>query len=206
MARTLEEAERQIALLVEENRRLAGELEALQTSGPALEKVTREAIAARRAAEDSSASLKTQVETAQKQVTELRQANSTLTATVTRLNSQVQKAPLNPLTVEEASQMFERVVSPFRNSRTLEVRAVSLNLKLATGKLGDQTVLMVPDPVTANPALLHEVRLDLISRPAEVSTPVKPIGPVRPIEPIVPILRAPKKAAAKKAAMKAKPK
>jgi cell division protein FtsB len=211
MARTLEEAERQLAQLIEENRRLATELEGLQSSGPALEKAAKDAVAARRTAEAERAALKTQFDGAQRQVAELTKTNQTLSAAVKRLDAQVQKTPLNPLTVEEATQMFERVVAPFNSSPTLEVRSVSLNLKLATAKLGDQAVLVVPDPVNANPALLHEIRLDLISKPLEVAQPVRPVTPPRPVGPVVPpIVRAPVKAPAKKtakaAAKKTRPK
>lgn len=204
MARTLEEAERQIAQLIEENRRLAAELEGQQTSGATLEKAAKEAIAARKTAETERAALKTQLDGAQRQVAELTRTNQTLAATVKRLDAQVQKTPLNPLSIEEATQMFERVVTPFNNSPTLEVRSVSLNLKLATAKLGDQAVLVVPDPVNANPALLHEVRLDLISRPPAVAVeqPVRPVPPpVRPTDPVAPpIVRAPVPEPAKKTA------
>jgi predicted RNase H-like nuclease (RuvC/YqgF family) len=178
--RTLEQAEKQIAALVEENKRLAAELEDLQASGAALDKATRDALAAKTASERQEAAAKSQLEASQRQVTELRQANATLTASVSRLNRQVEKSPLNPLTVEEATNLFESVVAPFRASDTLEIRNVSLNLKLATGKIGDVPVLLVPDPKSVDPALLHELTLDMtskISKAVADSTPV----PVRPI-------------------------
>ena len=49
--RTLEQAEKQIAALIEENKRLAAELESLQAGGAALDKATRDALAAKTAAE-----------------------------------------------------------------------------------------------------------------------------------------------------------
>jgi len=76
--------------------------------------------------------LKSKLETSEKQSAEIREANKVLTAQVARLSKQVEKTPLNPLTVEEASALFHRVIGAFRTSKTLDVKQASLNLKLAT--------------------------------------------------------------------------
>lgn len=170
--RTLEQTEKQIAALVEENKRLAAELEGLQTAGAALEKAARDALTAKTATEKESADAKAKLEAARKQVTELQQSNATLTAQAARLNRQVEKSPLNPLTVEEASVLFEGLVTSFQTSKTLEVRGVTLSLKLGSGKIGDVPVILVPDPKSADPALLHEIRLDLTSRVVAEPAPV----------------------------------
>jgi len=182
--RTLEQAEKQIAALVEENKRLATELEGLQTAASALEKSTKDALAAKTAAEKSVATAATRLEAANRQVAELKSANSVLTAQTSRLNRQVEKAPLNPLTVDEATVLFDGVLKAFRGSPTLEVRNVSLNLKLASAKIGDVPVLLVPEPTSVDPALLHELRLDLTTRATEVATTIRqpavpPVGPTR---------------------------
>ncbi len=177
--RTVEEAEKQIAALVEENKRLAAEVEGLQTDGVTLEKAARGALTAKAAAEQESANAKARLEAAQQQVTKLQQANSTLTAQAARLNRQIEKNPLTPLTVEEAGALFEGLLTPFRASKTLEIRHVTLSLKLATGKIGDVPVILVPDPKSADPALLHEIRLDLTSKPSDESAPVTPAAECR---------------------------
>ncbi len=179
--RTLEQAEKQIAALVEENKRLAAELDGRQTAGAALERAARDALVAKTAAERESANAKAKLEAAQKQVTLLQQANATLTAQARRLNRQVEKSPLNPLTIEEASALFEGVIRPFQTSKTLEVRGMTLSLKLGSGKIGNVPVILVPDPKSADPALLHEIRLDLTSKvvgePAPVANPTaRPSG------------------------------
>jgi len=201
-ARTLEEAEKQIAALIEENKRLAAELEGTQTTGATLEKATREALAAKNSAEKEAAGAKAQLETIHKQVADLRQTNATLTAQAARLNRQVEKSPLNPLTVEEASALFERIVAPFRASPTLELRDVSLTLKLASGKIGDVPVILVPDPKSADPALLHEIKLDLTSRAdvKSVAVPVRPVSPGIEVRPPAP------RPTAGKARVRSKPK
>lgn len=196
--RTLEQAEKQIAALIEENKKLAAELESLQSTGSVLDRAAKEALAAKTAAEREAATVKSRLEASQSQNTELTRANATLTATLARVNRQVEKAPLNPLTVQEAANLFEGIVAPFKASATLEVRNVSLNLKLASGKIGDVPVIMVPDPKSVDPALLHEIRLDLVGKadlveavrtaePASPVSPTRPIvtptGPVRPLRP-----------------------
>jgi hypothetical protein len=186
--RTLEQAEKQLVLLAAENRRLAAELEGLQTQLLALEKAARDARAAQSAAEKIATSAKSKLETLEKQSADDRSANKVLTAQVARLGKQVEKTPLNPLTIEEGSALFDRVIGAFRTSSSLDVRQASLNLKLATAKLGDTAVLMLPDPKSVDPATLHELRIDLTAaagpeRPSEeVPRPTvvpRPIATVR---------------------------
>ena len=178
--KTVEEAEKQIAALVEDNKRLAAEVDGLQTDGAMLEKAARGALTAKTAAEHESANAKAKLEVAQQQVAKLQQANTALTAQAARLNRQIEKNPLTPLTVEEAVALFEGLLTPFRASKTLEIRQVTLSLKLATGKIGDVPVILVPDPKSADPALLHEIKLDLTSRPSDDGfAPVTPVAECR---------------------------
>jgi hypothetical protein len=160
--RTLEEANKQLALLAEQNRTLAADLESLQNQSLVLEKAARDARAIQAAAEKASAGLKSKLETSETQLAEIREANKVLTAQVARLGKQVEKTPLNPLTIEEGSALFDRVIAAFRTSKTLEVKQASLNLKLATAKLGDTAVLLLPDPKSVDPATLHQITIDLI--------------------------------------------
>lgn len=53
------------------------------------------------------------------------------------------------------------MLTAFRSSKTLEIREASLSLKLATGKIGDVPVILLPDPKSADPATLHELKIDL---------------------------------------------
>lgn len=159
--RTLAEAEKQIAALVEENKRLAAELEGTQGQGAVLENAVSKALAERTAAQKQAADLKTQLESAQDALAKLKPENDALIAQVGRLTRQVEKNPLNPLSVEEASVLFDRVLTGFRSSKTLEIRAASLSLKLATAKIGDVPVILLPDPKSADPATLHELKIDL---------------------------------------------
>ena len=85
--RTLEQAEKQLALLAAENRKLAAELEGLQNQGLVLEKVARDARTVQAAAEKVAAGLKSKLEISEKQTAEFRDANKTLTAQVARLAS-----------------------------------------------------------------------------------------------------------------------
>jgi hypothetical protein len=173
--RTLEQAEKKLALLAEENRRLAAELESLQKQGPALEKAASDARTGQAASEKAAQGLKSKLENSEKQLAEVQNANKVLIAQVSRLGKQAEKTPLNPLTVEEGSALFDRIIGAFRNSRTLEVKNASLNLKLATAKLGDTAVLLLPDPKSVDPATLHEIRIDLTAAAgAELASAVVP--------------------------------
>jgi len=202
--RTAEQAEKQLALLAAENRRLAAELEALQNQSVVLEKAARDARAVQTAAEKEAAVVKRKLETLEKQSAEILGANKTLAAQIGRLSKQVEKSPLNPLTVEEGAALFDRVLGAFRTSTTLELKQASLNLKLATAKLGDTAVLVLPDPKSVDPASLHELRIDLTSpvaaeRPSERPSEVAPVRTTVPKPTAVPTA---KRAAAKPPARK----
>jgi hypothetical protein len=197
--RTLEQAEKQLALLAAENRRLAAELEGLQNQSLVLEKAARDARTVQSAAEKDAASLKRKLEISEKQSAEFRDANKTLTAQIARLSKQIEKAPLNPLTVEEASVLFDRVIDAFRTSKTMEVKQASLNLKLATAKLGDTAVLLLPDPKAVDPATLHELRIDLTAATRTEQAPEAVPLPTPVLRPLaVRTARRPSKAPARK--------
>jgi hypothetical protein len=136
-----------------------------------LEKAAQAAKAAQEAAEKRAASISAKLEALQKEAAELREANKSLRAQVGRLTKQVEKNPLNPLTVEEASVLFEGLISAFRQTRTLSVKEASLNLKLATAKIGDTPVLLLPDPGAVDPGTLHEFKLDLTAVAAATVEP-----------------------------------
>ena len=159
--RTLEQAERQLALLAEENRRLAGELEGVQKQSQVLERTVRDAREAQASAEGRAAGSERKLQATAKQIETLTEANKRLSAQVDRLTKQVGKQPLNPLSVEEAANLFNRLISGFDALKMLEVRNASLTLKLATAKLGETPVLLLPDPKAVDPATLHELKLDL---------------------------------------------
>jgi hypothetical protein len=176
--RTPEQAEKQLALLVEENRRLAAELESLQKQGQVLEKAASDARTALAASEKAAAAVKSRLQISEKQLADTQNASKVLTAQVARLGKQADKTPLNPLTIEEGAALFDRVLGAFQTSKTLVVKNASLNLKVATAKLGDTAVLLLPDPKSADPATLHEIRIDLTAaggaEPAPLPTLVQP--------------------------------
>src|SRR5437588_756811 len=159
--RTLEQAEKQLALLAAENRRLATELEGLQNQSLVLEKVARDARTVQAAAEKDAAGLKSKLEISEKQSAEFRDANKALTAQVARMGKQVEKTPLNPLTVEEASVLFDRVIGAFRTSKTMEVRQASRRRKAATAKLGDPAALRSAQRLSVPEALRTTLRNNL---------------------------------------------
>lgn len=182
--RTLEQAEKQLTLLAAENRKLAAELEGLQNQSLVLEKTANEARTELAAAVKESAGLTNKLEISVKLSAQVREANKVLTAQVARMSKLVEKTPMNSLTIEEGSALFDSLIGAFRNSKTLEVTQASLNLKLATAKLGDTAVLILPDPKSVDPATLHELRIDLsTAREVKLASevPIRPTTLVKPV-------------------------
>lgn len=163
--------------LIAENRKLGEELQEAQKLAAVLEKTNAQSIAARDKAlkeldvvKKTAAELKAQVE-------ELAASNRKMTAEIARLTRQVERTPLNPVSPEEAAALFDKFIGGMKLSRTLELRDVNLTLKVATGKLGDQTVLLLPEPGAVDPAALHELKFNLrgTSAAAEASDTDRPV-------------------------------
>lgn len=150
-----------LLLLIEENRRLGEELQAAQRLAAALEKANQQSIAARDKAAKEAEGLKEANTGLTKQVSELTTANKRMTTEITRLSRQVERTPLNPLTAEEAASLIDRFIGGIRTTKTLELRDVDLTLKVATGKFGDQPVLLLAEPGAVKPEALHEIRFSL---------------------------------------------
>ncbi|MCW5966464.1 MAG: hypothetical protein KIT83_20675 [Bryobacterales bacterium] len=147
--------------LIAENRRLGEELQEVQRLAAALEKTNAQSIAVRDKAVTELESVKSTASELKSQVAELTASNRRMTAEVTRLSRQVEKTPLNPLSPEEAAGLFEKFIGGMKLARNLELRDVNLTLKVATGKLGNQAVLLLPEPGAVDPATLHEIRVNL---------------------------------------------
>ncbi|MCP9441463.1 MAG: hypothetical protein NNA20_02615 [Nitrospira sp.] len=142
-----------------------------------LEKTNAQSIAARdKALKEAEAVKKTAAEL-KAQVEELAASNRKMTAEIARLTRQVERTPLNPVSPEEAAALFDKFIGGMKLSRTLELRDVHLTLKVATGKLGDQTVLLLPEPGAVDPASLHELKFSLrgmsIAEAPDADRPVK---------------------------------
>ncbi len=147
--------------LVAENRRLGEELQEVQRLASALEKTNTQSIAARDKAVKELDDVKKSATQLKSQVEELTASNRKMTAEIGRLSRQVERTPLNPLSPEEAGALFDKFIGGLRLSRGLELRDVNLTLKVATGKLGNQAVLLLPEPGAVDPATLHELKFSL---------------------------------------------
>jgi chromosome segregation ATPase len=148
----------QIEGLVRENRTLGETLEGLHAQISSLEKSTQEAVQARQEVQEEAAEAQRKTEELQQRITELQDSNQQLEARVRRLSSQVENTPLQPLTPEEGSALFNRTLQSLRNISGFEVRNADLTLKLATARLGDEPVLVLPEPGTVDPTTLHELK------------------------------------------------
>lgn len=147
--------------LIAENRRLGEELQEVQKLAAALERTNAQSIAARDKAVKELESARKAATELKSQVEELTASSRKLTAEVTRLSRQVERTPLNPLSPEEAAALFDKFIGGMKLSRNLELRDVNLTLKVATGKLGNQAVLLLPEPGAVDPATLHELKFNL---------------------------------------------
>jgi len=158
---TLEEAKRRIRELIEENRTLGETLHETQAQVASVEKAAKTALQARDKAEKQAEQALKSAEEQQKLAAELRAANRQLTAQAKRLTKQVEKTKLHPLTPEEASGLLQQTLQTFQEGTSFEVREVNLTLKLATAGLGDQPVLVLPEPGAMEAAALHELKISL---------------------------------------------
>lgn len=147
--------------LIAENRRLGEELQEVQKLASTLEKTNAQSIATRDKAVKELEGVKKTATELKAQAEELTAANRKMTAEITRLSRQVERTPLNPLSPEEAGALFDKFIGGLRLSRGLELRDVNLTLKVATGKLGNQAVLLLPEPGAVDPATLHELKFSL---------------------------------------------
>ena len=148
----------QIEGLVQENRTLGETLDGLREEIESLRSSTREAVQARQAAEEKAAEAQGRTEELERAVAELKTSNERLEDQVGRLSLQVERTPLQPLTPKEGSILFDRTFQELRDVSGFEVRDADLSLKLATAKLGEDPVFVLPEPGAVDPATLHELK------------------------------------------------
>ncbi len=147
--------------LIAENRRLGEEVQQVQKLATALERTNAQSIATRDKAVKELDGVKKTATELKTQVEELMASNRKMTAEIMRLTRQVENTPLNPLSPEEAAVLFDKFIGGMSLLRNLELRDVNLTLKVATGKLGNQAVLLLPEPGSIDPASLHELKFSL---------------------------------------------
>jgi len=150
-------AREQIEGLIRENRTLGETLEGLRTEMESLQRSLQDAVQARQRAEEEAAEARQRIEELQKRVEELQRIKDQLEAQVGRLSLQVENTQLQPLTTKEASILFDQTLRELSNVSGFEVRNAELTLKLATAKLGEEPVLVLPQPDAVDPATLHEL-------------------------------------------------
>ena len=153
----------QLEGLIRENRTLAETIEGLREELESLQASLQNALQARQSAEQETEQAKQGNEELQGTVAELRDSNEQLTAQVGRLSAQVEDTPLQPLTTKEASTLLDRTLQELSSVSGFEVRDAEITLKVATAKLGEEPVIMIPEPESVDPATLHELRFSLRS-------------------------------------------
>jgi len=147
--------------LVAENRRLGEELQQVQKLATTLEKTNAQSMAARDKAVKELDGIKKTAAELKAKVEQLTASTKQMAAENARLKGLVKGTPLNPLAPEEAAVLFDKFIGGMSLSRNLELRDVNLTLKVATGKLGNQSVLLLPEPGSVDPASLHELKFSL---------------------------------------------
>ena len=151
-------AREQIEGLISENRNLGETLATLQKELESLQNSLQQAVQARQSAEEEAEQANQRSSNLQTTLAELQKSNELLEAQVGRLSLQVENTPLQPLTTQEASTLFDRTLRELSDVSGFEVRNAELTLKLATAKLGEEPVLVLPQPDAVDPATLHELR------------------------------------------------
>jgi hypothetical protein len=158
---TLEKAKIQIAGLIEENRRLAAELEGLREQAAGIAKAVRGAQAGQAAAAKEAGALRSQLAAAKARVTELEASRRVLNAEAARLRLDPKRNPPGHVTPEEASVLLDNLIAPFRAAEGFAVRNVDLTLRLGAARVGNQTVLVIPPPGAADAGIVQEVKISL---------------------------------------------
>lgn len=160
----------QLEGLIRENRTLAETIEGLREELESLQASLQNALQARQSAEQETEQATQENAELQGTVSELQDSNEQLTAQVGRLSAQVEDTPLQPLTTKEASTLLGRTLQELGSVSGFEVRDADITLKVATAKLGEEPVIMVPEPESVDPAILHELRFSLRSGPGSPET------------------------------------
>lgn len=150
-------AREQIESLISENRTLGETLATLQKELESLQNRLQEAVQARQSAEREAEQITQSNKQLQSTVAGLQSSKEQLEAQVGRLSLQVESTPLQPLTTKEASTLFNQTLQELGDVSGFEVRNAELTLKLATAKLGEEPVLVLPQPDAVDPATLHEL-------------------------------------------------
>lgn len=153
----------QLEGLIRENRTLAETLEGLREELESLQDSLQSALQARQGAEEETEQAKQENTELQQTVAELQNSKEQLEAQVGRLSAQVEDTPLQPLTTKEASTLLDRTLQELSSVSGFEVRDAEITLKVATAKLGEEPVIMIPEPESVDPATLHELRFSLRS-------------------------------------------
>lgn len=156
----LAQMQEKLKLLLEENRRLAEELDALKQQSGALERVAADSTSQRTKLESELEASKVRLEAQGQELGEASAQVKTLNAQLRRLSLQARNTAISALTPEEASDLIERTIGAFK-SPTLEVRDIDLTLKVATAKIGTEAVLVLPEPGKTDINTIHEIRLKL---------------------------------------------
>lgn len=168
----LAKLQEQVRLLLEENKRLSDELDQSRQQSGSLERATAEAVAVRAKVEKEIQAIQVKFDAQNAQLAQLTTTNRTLEAQVRRLSVQVRGTDFSPLTPEEASALIQKTVGSF-TSGTLQVQDIDLTLKVSTGRLGTEPVLVLPIPGKADASTIHELKLKL-RNPALLEEALKP--------------------------------
>jgi chromosome segregation ATPase len=153
----------QLEGLIRENRTLAETIEGLREELESLRDSLQTALQARQSAEEETEQAKQVNAELQNTVAELGASNEQLEAQVGRLSAQVEDTPLQPLTTKEASTLLNQTLQELTSVSGFEVRDAEVTLKVATAKLGEEPVFMIPEPESVDPATLHALTFTLRS-------------------------------------------
>lgn len=149
--------------LAKENRKLSETVANLQQESQILQQKAQEAILEQKATQQETASVKQQLSTLQQTVAQLQSKNAQLEITAKKLSEQVNKTPLKVLSIEEGSGLINRTIESFSTMKNFKLVDANITLKLATAKLGEEAVLVFPEPGALDPATLHELKLNIRS-------------------------------------------
>jgi len=156
-------ADSPLKALLTENRSQAESIASLENQVTALQRLRETSDQSRSRSEDQLSRMTTEHATLDSRVETLQQEKTARDAELRRLRAQATpNADVQEITPEEASSLFQKTFDSLHSFGRLKVRDADITVRMAAGKVGGETVMLLPKPGrTIDPGSVHELRMRL---------------------------------------------
>lgn len=175
------QADSPLKALVTENRNQSETITGLENQVTALQRLREGSDRSRSESENRLERMTTENATLNSRVEVMQQEKTARDAELRRLRAMDNAdADVQEITPEEASVLFQKTFDSLQSLGRLRVQDADITVRMAAGKVGDETVMLLPKPGrTIDPGSVHELRLRLqdvgedVRRSAARETPTK---------------------------------